>query len=271
MPTTIWTGAISFGLVHVPVKLVSATSRKDVSFRQLRAGDHSRIRYRKVAQADGEEVDTSDIVKGYEISPDHYVVVTSEEMDSVDPEASRTIDIEDFVELGAIDPVYFESSYYLVPANEGAGKPYRLLVEAMTQSGMAAVARFVLRTKQHHAVIRPRGDALAISTLRYADEVVDPTALDAVPDDVTASEREVASAASLIDSMTVEWEPERYHDTHREKLLELIEAKAEGQEIVTTADVEEEGGDVVDLMAALEASIEAQKQARDGEDDADTA
>lgn len=262
MPTTIWSGAISFGLVHVPVKLISATSSKDVSFRQLRDGDHSRIRYRKVAQSDGEEVEQADIVKGYEISPDHYVVLTREELDSVDPGGSRAIDIEDFVELAAIDPVYYESSYYLVPANENAAKPYRLLVEAMQASGMAAVARFVLRTKQHHAVIRPRGEALAISTLRYEDEVVDPASIEDVPTDVAASEREVASAASLIDSMTVEWDPERYHDTHRARLLEIIQAKADGQEIVTSPDAVEEGGDVVDLMAALEASIAKQKQSR---------
>ena len=261
MPRSIWTGAISFGLVNIPIKLVTAVDNKDVSFRQIRRGDHSRIKHRKVAAADGEEVSQDDIIKGYEIAPDRYVVIEPDELRDLDPKASRTIEIEDFVLLADIDPIYYDSSYYLVP-QETATKPYRLLHEAMQRSGRAAIARFVLRTKQYLAVIRPLGDAIAVSTLTYADEVVPTTRLDGLPNtDVELNDRELAMAEQLIESMSTDWEPERYEDTYRQKVLELIEAKAEGQEIVTVPDAEREAGEVVDLMAALEQSLQAAKDA----------
>ena len=263
MPRSIWSGAISFGLVNVPIKLVTASKSKSVSFRQIRRSDNSRIRYRKVAQADGEEVQSDEIVKGYEVSPDSYVVIEPEELDALDPKATKTIDIEDFVDLADIDPIYYDSSYYLVPGETGA-KPYKLLHQAMVESNKAAVARFVLRTKQYHAIVRPYGDALAVSTLVYDDEILDVAKLDGMPeDDIEYSDKELAMAEQLIESMTTDWEPEKYRDTYREKVLELIEKKAEGQEIVTVPDAEREAGEVVDLMAALEDSLKAAKQAKD--------
>lgn len=259
MPRAIWTGAISFGLVNIPIRLVTAVEDKSISFRQIRRGDHSRIRHRRVAAADGEEVSQDQIVKGYEVAPDHYVVIDPEELRALDPKASRTIDIEDFVELADIDPIYFDSSYYLVP-QETAAKPYRLLHEAMARSGKAAVARFVLRTKQYLAVLRPIGDAIAVSTVVYHDEVVPTSQLDGVPgDDVELSDRELKMAEQLVESMTTDWEPARYEDTYRQMVVELIEQKAEGQEIVAVPADEKEAGEVVDLMAALEESLQAAK------------
>ena len=259
MPRSIWTGAISFGLVNIPIRLVTAVDDRSVRFRQIRKGDNSRIRHRRVAQADGEEVSQSDIVKGYELAPDQYVVIEPEELKALDPKSSRTIDIEDFVELADIDPIYFDSSYYLVP-QDTAAKPYRLLHEAMRASGKAAVARFVLRSKQYLAVLRPLGDAIAVSTMVYHDEVVPTSRLDGLPDeDVEVDDRELRMAEQLIDSMTSPWEPEKYEDTYRHKVLDLIEQKAAGQEVVSVPDAEKESGDVVDLMAALEQSLQAAK------------
>jgi DNA end-binding protein Ku len=263
----IWSGAISFGLVNIPVKLVTAVDRKNVRFRELRRGDASRIRYRKTAAADGEEVGTSEIVKGYEIAPDRYVVLEPDELRALDPTASRSIEIEDFVELAEIEPIHYDSSYYLVPADTAA-KPYALLHTAMRESGRAAVARFVMRTKEHLAVIRPVGDALAVSTLVYHDEIVPTAQLDGLPgDEVQPSERELAMATQLIDSMTVGWEPERYEDAHREQVLALIERKAAGEDITAVPEDEREAGDVVDLVAALEASLAAAR----GDESAETA
>ncbi len=261
MPRAIWSGAISFGLVNIPVKLVTAVDRKNVRFRELRREDASRVRYRKVAAADGEDVSSGEMVKGYEIAPDRYVVLEPEELRALAPETTRSIEIEDFVELADIEPLYYDSSYYLVPGDTAA-KPYALLHTAMRESGKAAVARFVLRTKQHLAVIRPVGDALAVSTVVYHDEVVPTTQLDGLPgEEVVPSERELAMANQLIESMTVEWEPERYHDTYREQVLDLIERKAAGEDITAAPELEREAGDVVDLVAALEASLSAARDA----------
>lgn len=259
MPRAIWSGAISFGLVNIPIKLVTAVEDKSVGFRQIRRGDNSRIRHRRVAQADGEEVTQEDIVKGYEVAPDRYVVIDPAELKALDPKATRTIDIEDFVELAEIDPIYFDSSYYLVP-QDTAAKPYRLLHEAMRSSGKAAIARFVLRSKQYLAVLRPLGDAIAVSTMVYHDEVVPTARLDGLPgEDVELNERELAMAQQLVESMTTAWEPEKYTDTYRQKVLELIEQKAQGEDVVAVPDAEKEAGDVVDLMAALEQSLQAAK------------
>lgn len=265
MPRSIWSGAISFGLVNIPIKLVTAVDDHSVSFRQIRRGDNSRIRHKRVAQADGEEVSQDDIVKGYEVAPDRYVVIDPEELRALDPKSTKTIDIEDFVDLADIDPIYYDASYYLVP-QVTAQKPYKLLHEAMTRTGKAAVARFVLRTKQYLAILRPLGDAIAVSTVVYHDEVVPTSRLEGLPDeDVELNDRELAMAEQLIASMSAAWEPERYEDTYRQKVLELIEQKAEGQEIVTVPDDEKEAGDVVDLMAALEQSLQAAKDAGGGE------
>ena len=262
MPRAIWSGAISFGLVNIPVKLTTAVRRKSVSFREIRRSDASRIRHRKVAAADGEEVAYEDIAKGFEVAPDRYIVVEPDELKALDPEGTRTIDIVDFVDLADIDPIFYDSSYYLAPGDTAA-KPYRLLHEAMSATGKAAVARFVLRTKQYVAIVRPLGPALAVSTVVYADEIVEPQSI--VNADVTAvdvNERELAMAMQLIDSMATDWDPEQYRDEYRERVLELLERKAEGEEVVSVPADEREAGELVDLMSALEASLQAAKDAQ---------
>src|SRR3989442_553547 len=263
MPRSIWTGAISFGLVNVPVKLYSAVSKKTVRFHQLHAADGVRIQQKRVCPADGEEVPWDDIVKGYEISPDRYVVVTSEELEALDPKKTRPIDMEEFVDLSDIDPLYYDHPYYLLPG-PGAAKPYKLLVEAMTDAGKVAIARVVIRTKEQLVAIRPLGEVLAMATMNFADEVVDPGSFDETPgEDVDTKKREVDMARQLIDSLTAEeFDPEKYHDTYREAVLDLIEKKAEGEEIVLQPVEEPER--VPDLMAALEASLAAAK--KDGGD-----
>ncbi len=253
MPRPIWTGAISFGLVNVPVKLYSAVTSKDVRFHQLEASTNARVRQRRVSSATGEEVGYDDIVKGYELRPDTYVTVSPEELSSLDPPSTRAVDIADFVDLSDIDPVYFERPYYLVP-DRGGAKAYALLRDAMAETGKIGIGRLVLRTKEYLAAIRPRGDVLVLETLYYGDEVNPTTELELPGDEVEVSDREVAMARQLIDTLASDFDPDRYHDTYRERVLELIERKAEGQEIVVEEPTEEPAR-VVDLMAALEASL----------------
>ena len=267
MPRSIWTGAISFGLVNVPVKLYSAVSKKTVRFHQLHEKDGIRIQQKRVCPADGEEVPWDDIVKGYEISPDRYVVVTPEELEALDPKKTKSIDIEEFVDLEDIDPLYYDHPYYLLPG-QGAAKPYKLLVEAMTDAGKVAIARVVIRTKEQLVAIRPLGEVLAMATMNFADEVVDPGSFDETPgEDVDTKKREVDMARQLIDSLTAEeFDPEKYRDTYREAVLDLIEKKADGEEIVLQP--VEEPEKVPDLMAALEASLAAAKKDGGGKETA---
>jgi DNA end-binding protein Ku len=266
VPRPIWSGAISFGLVNVPVKLVGAVSPKDVRFNQLEAGTGARIKQRRVSAETGEEVPFDQIVKGYEISPDNYVVIEPQELEALDPKATRSIEIEDFVDLDQIDPLYFERPYYLVP-DKGGAKAYALLLEAMKESQKVGIARLVLRTKQYLAAIRPLGDALVLETLLYPDEVTLPDEIEGLPrDDVEIQDRELKIARQLIESLSTEFEPEHYRDEYREKVLELIEQKAEGKQIVTQP-ATEEPTKVVDLMAALEASL-AQAKADKADPDA---
>jgi DNA end-binding protein Ku len=253
MPRSIWTGAISFGLVNVPVKLYSAVSKKTVRFHQLHEPDGVRIQQKRVCPADGEEVPWEEIVKGYEISPDRYVVITPEELEALDPKKTKTIDIEEFVDLDEIDPLYYDHPYYLLPG-QGAAKPYKLLVAAMQEANKVAIARVVIRTKEQLVALRPLGDVIAMATMNFADEVVDPDSFDDAPgDDVDTAKREVDMARQLIESLTAEFDPTRYHDTYREAVLDMIEKKADGQEIVMQP--AEEPEKVPDLMAALEASL----------------
>lgn len=254
MPTAIWTGTISFGLVTVPVRAVSATRSRDVRFNQLEEGTGARIRYRKVSEQTGDEVPSEKIVKGYEISPGQYVTVTDDEMRNLAPTASRTIDIEDFVDLDRIDPIYFEQPYYLAP-DPNALKPYRLLVEAMTELRKVAIGRFVMRSKERLVAIRPLDGVLCLETMRYDDEVV--PAAEIVPpleEGNEPAERELEMARQLVASLESEFEPTKYQDSYREELLALIEKKASGEEIVARP-AAEEPGKVLDLMAALEASL----------------
>jgi DNA end-binding protein Ku len=255
-----WSGAISFGLVNVPVKLYSAVSRKTVRFHQLNGKTGTRIAQKRVDASTGEEVPYEDIVKGYELTKERYVVITPDELETLDPEKSRTIDIEDFVDLADIDPVYYDHPYYLVP-DKGATKAYGLLLNAMEESGKVAVARVVLRSKEHLVAIRPApGNVLTMETMLFADEVVPPEELDELPEakDLKASERELTMAQQLIDSLSSDFEPEKYRDEYREKVLELIERKAAGEEIAIQPEAPEPKK-VPDLMAALEASLAAVK------------
>jgi DNA end-binding protein Ku len=257
MPRSIWSGAISFGLVNVPVKLYSAVSRKSVRFHQLHDADHIRIQQKRICPADGEEVPYDNIVKGYEISPDKYVVVEPEELEALDPKKTRSIDIQEFVDLSEIDPIYFDHPYYLAPGT-GASKPYRLLLTAMRETNKVAIARVVIRQKENLVAIRATGDVMTMATMVFHDEVVSPDTIDELPDDdADASEREIEMAEQLIGSLTSEFEPEKYHDEYRERVLELIEAKASGEEIVIQP--AEEPTKVPDLMAALEQSLAAAK------------
>ena len=260
MPRPIWSGANSFGLVNVPVKVFSATSSKDVRFHQLDGKSKSRIKQKRVSAVTGEEVPFEDIIKAYEIAPDNYVTITPEELDALDPKATKTIDIEDFVDLDQIDPVYYERPYYLVP-DKGGQKAYALLRNAMRETNKVGIARVVLRTKQYLAAIRPKDDALVMETMLFADEVNPLDDLDLPGPDVDVTEREEKMARSLIDSLTTDFEPDKYRDEYRERVLELIEQKASGQEIVVEESAEE-APRVVDLMAALEASLAAVKDGK---------
>jgi DNA end-binding protein Ku len=257
MPRSIWTGAISFGLVNVPVKLYSAVSKKTVRFHQLHDKDGVRIQQKRVCPADGEEVTYEHIVKGYEITPDQYVIVEPGELEAIEPRKTKTIDIEDFVDQEEIDPLYYDHPYYLMPGT-GAAKPYKLLVDAMEDAQKVGIARVVIRQKEQLVALRPSNGVLAMSTMNFADEVVDPDKFDDKPDEIETSKRELDMAKQLIDSLTSEWEPDKYRDTYRERVLELIEQKAEGKEIAVQP--VEEPQPVPDLMAALEASVKAARQ-----------
>jgi len=266
MARSIWSGAISFGLVNVPVKLYSAVSKKSVRFHQLNGETGVRIQQKRVDPTTGEEVPYEQITKGYEIAPDRYVVVSPEELDALDPVKTRSIDIEDFVDLEDIDPIYFDHPYYLAPGT-GAQKAYRLLLEAMAEAGKVAIAKVVIRSKEQLVAIRPVGDVLQMATMNFADEIVDPETLDELPDDsVAATDRELKMARQLIDSLAADFEPSKYRDTYRERVLDLIERKAQGEEIAIQP-TPEEPTKVPDLMAALEASLAAVKDKAPAEAD----
>jgi DNA end-binding protein Ku len=260
MPRAIWSGSISFGLLNVPVKLYSAVSRKNVSFRELRASDSSRIRHKRVAEADGEEVPYEEIVKGYELAPEQYVVLTKEELDEMNPKKTRAIEIEAFVDLDEIDPIYFDHPYYLGP-DKGAEKAYALLTKAMEEQKKVAVARFVLRNKENLAAIRPMNSVLTMATMRFADEVVSPDEISEVFGENGESPRkaEVDMAKQLIESLAQDFDASEYKDEYREELLALIERKAKGEEIVEVEGEEPKPTKAPDLMAALEESLAAVK------------
>jgi len=258
MARAIWSGSISFGLLNVPVKLYSAVSKQNISFRELREGDGSRVRHKRVAESDGKEVPYEKIVKGYEFAPDQYVTLTRDELSELEPKRTRTIEIQDFVDLDDIDPIYFEQPYYLGP-DKGAAKAYALLVQAMKDSRKVAIGRFVLRNKEHLAAIRPMGDVLTMATMRFHDEVVSPKDLDGEVFEeekpTKPDKREVEMAKQLIESLSTNFKADKYRDEYREELLDLLERKAEGKEIVTAPGEEPEPTKAPDLMAALEESL----------------
>ncbi len=262
MPTAVWTGNISFGLVTVPVKLTPATKSRDVSFNQLEAGTGSRVRNRRVSEQTGEEITSDKIVKGYEIEKGRYVVIEKQELEALAPKASHTIEIEDFVDLADIDPIFFDSPYYVM-VDEKAAKPYRLLVDAMTELGKVAVGRVVLRAKERLVAIRPLNGMLCVETMRYADEIVDPATLGLPEDEIEFTDREVSMARQLVETLSADFDGSKYHDEYREQLLALIDKKAAGEEIVAQPQPDAPAK-VLDLMAALEASLARAGRGDDG-------
>lgn len=263
MPRAIWSGAISFGLVNIPIKLYAAVSRKTVHFNQLDSRTGSRIKLKKVSAADGEDVPNEVIVKGYELSSGEYVTVGDDELAALDPDASRTIDIEEFADLADIDPIFYDSAYYVAP-DKATVKPYALLTQAMEESGKVAIARFVMRSKQYLCAVRPVDGKLVLSTMVYADEVNDPAEIGEIAglEDVEVSERELTMARQLIDSLSADFDAARFEDTYRARVLDLIEQKASGKTEVIAPPAAASEDKVVDLMAALEASVKEAKEAR---------
>ena len=263
MPRAIWSGSISFGLVNIPVKLFSAVSRKTVNFNQIDTKTGARIKMKRVSSVDERDVAYEDIVKGYEIASGEYVTISDDELAALDPEAVRTIDIEEFVDLADIDPLFYDSGYYLVP-DQTTAKAYKLLASAMDKSQKVGIARFVMRTKQYLAAVRPKDGRLILNTMVYADEIVQAEEIggfDAL-DKVTVADKELTMATQLIESLTEPFAPDKFRDTYREAVLALIDRKAAGQTEIVAAPVAPSAEKVVDLMAALEASVKAAKAAR---------
>src|SRR5215216_2871210 len=260
MPRAIWSGAISFGLVNIPVKLYSAVSRKTVRFHQIDAESGQRIRQQRDNPGSGEEVPYEQIVKGYEISPDRYVTITPEELEALEPQKTRTIDIEQFVDLEQIDPIYYDHPYYLAP-DKGAAKAYKLLLDAMEEADKVAIARVVIRSKENLVALRSYDGAITMETMLFPDEVVQPDSIEELASadgNLKTSKRELDMAKQLIESLSGDFEASQYRDEYRERVLDLIERKAAGETITVEAP-EPERKEVPDLMAALEASIASAK------------
>ena len=257
-----WMGTLNFGLVSMPVKLYSAVSSKSVHFNQLHGADNARIQQKRVCSADGEEVPFEEIVKGYELAPERYVVIEDAELAALAPEATRTIEIEDFVEIDEIDRIYFDQPYYVVP-NRGGARSYKLLLQAMRETGKVAIARVVLRSRERLVAVHPREDVLMMTTLNYADEI-NPTSelreLGGEEEAATVGERELDVARRLVESLAEPFEIGRYKDTYREAVLDLIDRKASGEEIVVEPRPAVEALQSPDLMGALQASLEQARE-----------
>ena len=256
MPRSMWKGAISFGLVTIPVAVYPATEEKSLKFNQLHDEDGGRIRYKRVCEKDGEEVSYDHIVKGYEVEKDRYVILDDDDFDKVPVESSRAIDIDRFVDLDEIDPIMYKKSYYLIPEQTGA-KAYALLREAMSQDGRVGIAKVSFRDKEHLAALRFKDEALTLETMYWPDEIREAEFGDADVD-VKVRDQELAMARQLIESLTAEWNPEEYTDEYREALMQIVEAKVSGEEIEVVEP--EPTAKVVDLMEALKASVAAAKK-----------
>lgn len=264
MARAIWTGSLSFGLVSIPVGLYSATEDKAIRFHQFQEGTTDRIRNKRVNERTGEEVEFADIVKGYDIGGGEYVIVKPEELEAVEPGASRTIEIVDFVDLEAIDPIYYKSSYYLAPQGNDGQRAYDLLRQAMGSTKKIGIATFVMRSKQHLVAVRPEEKVLALETMFFSDEVRDPEReIGTLPKDLTFKPREIDTAKLLIESMSAEWNAANYADTYRQRVEELIDRKRQGETIVTDGEARAPAP-VVDLMDALQASVKAARNHRPG-------
>jgi len=262
VPRPVWTGSISFGLVNVPVKAFTAVKDHDVHFNQLEKGSGSRIRYRKVSERSGAEVEADDIEMGYEVSKGRYVTFTSEELDELRLESTRAIEVTDFVALDEVDPIFYERTYWLGPDGDAGKKAYQLLLAAMEDRERVAIGTVVMRNKQYLTAVRPLNGALAMSTMRFADEVVSRKDVDGVPDRRSKPEpKALKMATQIVDSLTGQWDPGQYHDTYAEEVRDRIKAKEEGKEVVAEESAEPKG-EVLDLMEALEASVESAKSGR---------
>ncbi len=256
MPRTMWKGAISFGLVSIPIRVFPATEEKTLRFNQLHDKDGGRIKYQRVCSIDGEEVSFDHIVKGYEIEKDHYVMLDDEDFDKVPVESSRAIDIQEFVDISEIDPIYYKKTYYLVPEETGV-KAYTLLREAMSDSSKVGIAKVSFRDKEHLAALRFAGDVFVLETMYWPDEIR-AADFDELQQPVKLRPQEVQMAQALIESLSGDWNPEEFTDEYREALMQIVEAKANGEEIVVAEPAEE--AKVVDLMEALKASVDAAKK-----------
>ncbi len=272
MPRSIWKGALNFGLVNVPVGLFTATQDKTVHFNQFEEGTPDRIRYKKVNERTGKEVSADKIVKGFDLGGGDYVILSDDELESAEPKRSHLIEITDFVDLDQIDPVYYRSTYYLAPEGEAANKAYALLRQVMREANKVAIGTVVMRNKEYPVAIRPDDDVLKLETMYFSDEIRSPRReLPDLPDSSEVTDREVQMASLLLESMESDWDPAKYHDTHREKVEALIEAKRQGDEIVTGVESAPATTKVVDLMDVLSASLDSVKAARDSSPEPATA
>lgn len=263
MPSSLWTGSISFGLVNVPVRLFGAQRGHEVRFHQINRATGHRIKYEKVDATTGVEVEADQIVRGIESAGGKLVTIDDAELDALQPKSTHTVDVEDFVDLAEIDPIYYDRTYFVAPDDRpGAARAYALLVDAMRRTGQAGIGKIVIRRKQYLAALRPYENVMVMSTMRFADEVVVASSIDSIPDELPPSETKARQMAeSLIESLTAPFEPQRYRDTYTEELLGLIESKAEGA-TATVVEHKESAPEVADLLAALKASVEDAKQRR---------
>jgi DNA end-binding protein Ku len=260
MPRALWSGSISFGLVNIPVKMFPATQDKGIHFHQIDSKTKCRVHHKLFCPGRG-DISPTDITKGYEIAPDQYIIVDKKELEALEPEKSRAIEITEFVDLASIDPLYYDRPYYLLP-EKSAAKAYRLLVTAMSRSNKVGIAKFVLRNKEYVAALRPVGDVMCIEIMRFADELVSTEQLE-TPKNIEVGDKELRMAQQLIESLTEDFQPGKYHDDYTEKVKDLIDRKAQGKEIVTEPAAAKTEGKVVSLMAALEKSLKkaAEKKA----------
>jgi DNA end-binding protein Ku len=269
MSRSIWSGSLSFGLVNIPVKLYTAVREERIAFHLLHDQDKDRLKQKMVCPEDGKEVHREHTVRGYEISPDKYVIVRDDELEAAAPKSSRIIELQDFVDLESIEPVYFDRAYYLAP-QQHAEKAYRLLVEAMEKTQKVGIAKFTMRNKEYLAALRPVDGVICLETMHFANEVTQPKDVEDAARDVKVDSRELGIAEKLIDSLSTDFKPEQYHDEYKEKVMELIKKKAEGQEVVIRPQKEEKSTRTADLMAALEASL-AKARSNAGRDAGETA
>jgi DNA end-binding protein Ku len=260
MPRSLWSGSITFGLVNVPVKLFPAVKERDVHFHMVTKDGKCRLRRKLYCPDSGKEYDFKDTARGYEVAPDQYVIINDEELKALKPESGRTIEITDFISLEEIDPVYYNRAYYLAPDKSGV-RAYELLRKAMDDAQRVGIAKFIMRDKEYLAAIRPMQTALCLETLNFSDEVLNPADMPGMESTVKVPAKELDMAKKLIEALAGPWEPDRYKENYRERVMELIERKAEGEEVHIESHEDEEPAKVFNLMKALEESLQEAKAA----------